>query len=300
MKRLIILLLQAALVAGIVGATYFYTESRTKPAGVLVFNRNVPRHTKINDSMISVVTVPESAVSKIMARDIKEVLGKYTGADAAGGEPVFTAKLLDEKSLAPEYLMREDMRKQSFEVDLARSNGGALKPGDYVDLLYYIEDSAAGTARSDFFIRKILVLDVRNSEAVPLNNPGQGAGEEGFSSGIGKRIPAVITVAVTPEQVKQIVFYKNRGKIDIAVYPENAFGRQTAGGTVAAQPIGGPSAGQPAKDTATPVNAAVKPAAAAVKPATAADEITPKRIVPDYRTVPNVALPGKVDNGRNR
>lgn len=274
MKRLIILLLQAALVAAIVWTTYLYTESRTKPTGVLIFNQNLPLHTKITSEMVSLVTVPDSAVSREMGRDVKEVLNKYTGAEVVRGEPVFVGKLLNEQSLAPEARLMGDMRKQSFEVDLARSNGGALKPGDYVDLIYYVEDSAANSARSDIFISKILVLDVRNSEAMPLNTPGKGTRDAEFDSGIGKRIPAVITVAVKPEQAKQIVFYKNRGKIDIAVYPENAAG----------------AAAVPVKTGTLPAKTA---AAAAVKAG-------PEKTAPDYRNVPNVTMPGKVDNGRNR
>ena len=224
MKRLIILLLQAVLVAAIIWGTYFYTENRIQPKDVLVFSSNLPRHTKIMPNMLSTVTVPDSPLSKVMSYDKKEVLGKYTGSDVVEGEPVYPARLLDEKNIAPEALLRGDLRKQSFEVDLARSNGGALKPGDYVDLLYYIEDNSANTARSDIFIHKIPVLDVRNSEAVPLNSsvnaPGKG-GEDNFNAGAGKRIPAVITVAVTPDQARQVVYYRHRGKIDVAVYPEN-------------------------------------------------------------------------------
>lgn len=289
MRRIIILLLQAALVVAIVGSTYIYTESRTKPTGVLVFSQSIPRHTRITEDMVTVVTVPDSAVSREMGRDIKEVLGRYTGSEVVKGEPVFVSKLLNERSLAPEYRMAGDMRKQSFEVDLARSNGGALKPGDYVDLIYYVEDNAANSARSDIFIRKILVLDVRNSEAVPLNAPGRETGERGFDSGAGKRIPAVITVAVSPDQAKQIVFYKNRGKIDIAVYPESAVSGLPAAVKASAQ------ASPPAGTSASP------PAGTAPsKTAATGAGIAPRRIAPDYRNVPNLALPGKVDNGRNR
>lgn len=285
MKRLIVLLLQAALVAAIVGGTYLYTENRTKPTGVIVFSRDIPRHTRVTENMLTVVTVPDSAVSRAMARDMKAVLGKYTGSEVVKGEPVFIAKLLDEKSLAPEFMMKGDMRKQSFEVDLAGSNGGALKPGDRVDLIYYMEDSAANTARSDIFIRRIRVLDVRNSEAVPLNNPGKETGEGGGDSGTGKRVPAVITVAVTPEQAKQIVFYKNRGKIDIAVYPENAAGAEPS-----------PAAADPAPGKA--VTATVPPKTAAA--ATTTMPTVSGKTAPDYRSAPNMPLPEKVDNGRNR
>ncbi len=276
MKRLIILVLQAALVVAIVGATYLYTEAQTKPTGVLVFSRNIPRHTKITDGMVKMVTVPDSAVAKVMGRDIKEVLGKYTGDNIIEGEPVFVAKLLNEKSIAPEFTMQGNMRKQSFEVDLARSNGGALKPGDYVDLLYYVEDNAANTARSDFFIRRIPVLDVRNSEAVPLNSLNKQNGEAEFNTGTGKRIPAVITVAVTPDQAKQIVFYKHRGKIDIIVYPE-----KSANGSSSAP------------DTAPKLEPTAKAPQPAVKNATAP-------VAPDYRVGSNPALSKKVDNSRNR
>ncbi|TLM99515.1 Flp pilus assembly protein CpaB [bacterium] len=285
MKRLIVLLLQAALVAAIVGATYLYTESRSKPGGVVIFSQDLTRHTKITENMVTVVTVPESAVSKAMARDIKSVLGKYTGSEVVKGEPVFVAKLLAEKDLAPEFMMKGDVRKQSFEVDLARSNGGALKPGEYVDLIYYFEDSAANIARSDIFIRKILVLDVRNSEAVPLNTPGESVGAGDFDAGTGKRIPAVITVAVTPEQAKQIVFYKNRGKIDIAVYPEQAAGS----GDTKPNEMTGSKISPVAAATAQPKPVITSGQSKSVTAAT-----------PDYRTAPNITLPGKVDNGRNR
>lgn len=303
MKRLIVLLLQAALVAAIVGSTYIYTESRTKPTGVLVFSRNISPHTKITKDMVSLVTVPDSAISREMGRDINEVLDKYTGSEVVRGEPVFVSKLINEQSLTPESRLMGDMRKQSFEVDLARSNGGALKPGDYVDLIYYVEDSAANTARSDIFISKILVLDVRNSEAIPLNSPGKGSGEAEFDSGIGKRIPAVITVAVSPEQAKQIVFYKNRGKIDIAVYPENAakdpltaVKASTKAGSM--QPATGPAVSPARAGPATSAAAGTAPAKTAA--AAAAVQTAPGRAAPDYRTAPNVTLPGKVDNGRNR
>jgi pilus assembly protein CpaB len=284
LKRLIVLLLQAALVAAIVGGTYLYTESRTKPTDVIVFSQDIPRHTKITENMLTVVTVPESAISRSMTRDMRTVVGKYTGSDVAKGEPVFIAKILNEKSLAPEFMIKGDIRKQSFEVDLAGSNGGALKPGDHIDLIYYMEDSAANTARSDIFVRRIRVLDVRNSEAVPLNNPGKETGAGGFDSGTGKRVPAVITVAVTPDQAKQIVFYKNRGKIDIAVYPENAAGAEPS------HAAAGPVPGKAVTATVPPKTAAAAPTVPAVAGKT----------TPDYRAAPNMPLPEKVDNGRNR
>lgn len=295
MKRIIILLLQAVLVAAIVGGTYIYTESQTRPTEVLVFSRNISSHTRITKDLVTVVTVPDSAVSRGMSREIKEVLGRYTGAEVVKGEPVFVSKLVSEGDLSPEYRMAGDMRKQSFEVDLARSNGGALKPGDYVDLIYYVEDSAANTARSDIFIHKILVLDVRNSEAVPLNTPGREAGEAGYDAGTGRRIPAVITVAVTPEQAKQIVFYKYRGKIDIAVYPEKAVNELPTALKTSTQaapaPVSGSGSAQQAagKVQSTPTGRALPAAVTA-----------PSKTAADYRTAPNMALPGRVDNGRNR
>jgi Flp pilus assembly protein CpaB len=136
--------------------SFFYTSSAKTDtpvaiptSDVVVAAREIPQRTAISASDLRVVKMNTDVVPPAAVRDSKEVVGKVTVQTISVGEPILPSKLAG-SAAQPFTVFPAEMiganglpnpgtpayRAMSITVADAEAAGGAIQPGDIVDLLY--------------------------------------------------------------------------------------------------------------------------------------------------------------------
>jgi pilus assembly protein CpaB len=153
--RLILILgIVLALLAGV--GTFFYAstaQTATAPVipttPVLVAAREVPAKTTLTAADVKLQDFNVDAKPALALADPKEAIGKVTVTSISVGEPILPSKFSDPKNptfvvipatfIGPDgnYLANTpNFRAMSLTVPDANAVGGAVQPGDTVDLMY--------------------------------------------------------------------------------------------------------------------------------------------------------------------
>jgi len=138
------------------GGSFFYTSSAKTDApvaiptsDVVVAAREIPARTAVSASDLKVVKMNTDVVPPAALRDSKDVVGKVTVQSIGVGEPILPSKLAGSAAapftvFPPELIGANGLpnpgtpayRAMSITVSDAQAAGGAVQPGDIVDLLY--------------------------------------------------------------------------------------------------------------------------------------------------------------------
>jgi len=145
-----------ALGAGV--ATFFYAQTQKSEAPapiptsqVVVAARDIPGKTQITPADIKLVKMNTDAVPTTAIQDSAQVVGRITLVSISAGEPILPSRLAGPNGAAFVVIPAEaigangapnpgspNYRAMSITVADAQAAGGAILPGDIVDVLYTI------------------------------------------------------------------------------------------------------------------------------------------------------------------
>jgi Flp pilus assembly protein CpaB len=218
-------LLVAVCFVGVLVWGYRLQAKMTATVSVLVAARDLPAQHRLDARDLKLVPVAPGLVPTDAIADPARAVGQYARSPLQAGDLIRTGKLT---ATPPQVSLAEqvpgDRRALSLAVVPSHVLGGALQPGDHVDVLAALAPARSGepaTART--LLQDVHVLDIRNQSAQPAREsppreqatspgttsltPGSALGQlPGTLPGTGAGpIPATIVLEVTPEQATALV-----------------------------------------------------------------------------------------------
>lgn len=174
---------------------------------IIVAKVAIPQRTIINNEMLELKEIPRQFIVQGALTDINQVIGKATATSLAQGEQLIMSKLNTRgRQLGLSFIIPDNMRAVSVEVDSSASIAGLINPGDKVDVLCTLTDKYEKTVT---LLQDISVLAIdRNME----NSAAAG----------GKISRSVIaTFALDGYQAEKLVMAANKGRLKLLLRPVN-------------------------------------------------------------------------------
>jgi pilus assembly protein CpaB len=182
----------------VAGAIYYTT---TREVSVVVAHGDLQLGSLITDNAVSLKRISPNAVPAGSAHHLADVVGKYVAWPVLDGHYVpLKALSHDRVSLIAGGLhVPAGFRAISVPVTAVEAVGGALRPGDYVDILATPKSQAPGASPAPAVMlgQKVLLLGLRTDQGQPLDATG-GPGTVHGLNFANNRIAAIV-VAVAPE-----------------------------------------------------------------------------------------------------
>ncbi|GAB6876046.1 Flp pilus assembly protein CpaB [Thermaerobacter litoralis] len=189
-------------VALLSGATaYLIYLDATASLPVVVAARALQAPVKIEADMVSVVPLPAAAVHPGAVADPAKVVGRVLRRDVEAGEPLLEADLAPGRDAGLSLYL--EGRQQAFFIPtrLEQGLGGAVEPGDRVDVIFVGGEGPGAVART--LLENLPVLQVRDEEGRRW--------EEGR--------PLGVLVGVTPDEAERLAYALTFGRVFLSLAP---------------------------------------------------------------------------------
>ncbi|QIA27129.1 Flp pilus assembly protein CpaB [Thermaerobacter sp. PB12/4term] len=240
--------LGVALLAGTTAYLIYLDATASLP--VVVATRPLQAPLKVEADMVSVVPLPAAAVHPRAVGDPSRVIGHVLRRDVEAGEPLLEADVVAGEGAGLSDFLEEHQQAFFIPTRLEQGLGGAVEPGDRVDVIFVGGEGPGAVART--LLENLPVLQVRD--------------EEGRRYEDGR--PLGVLVGVTPAEAERLAYALTYGRVYLALAPA---GGAVGGGSgvtwdnlflfpddlkdagPAATPATGPAAGSPPAPPARPV-----------------------------------------------
>jgi len=215
----------AAILLAVIGAVlltrYVQNADERALAGleateVLVVSEVIPEGTPAESaaSLVSLQTLPVSAVVPGALTDLEDVAGQVTTTVLQPGEQLLPSRFVDPASLEePTRIdVPEGFQEVTIQLEAQRVLGGTLRAGDRVGIILSatVEDTAAGTSAdvTSNVLDQVLVTRVALTEQTTTED--------------GERAPQslYVTFAVNTPQAETIVFGMEHASVWLTLQPE--------------------------------------------------------------------------------
>ena len=206
-KRIILILIQLFIVVGLFVGVNAHSNSIIQPERVLVWSENVNANAEADqDKFYEWKEVPRDAVTNSMVTNLEVLVGQYTAVDVFAGDYVTVNQFTDEEALQVfDDKSPADLRRMSVDATIISTLGNTLEPGNRVDLISVIElRREEDPVVTETFLTDISVMSVKDNTGNPVSGDGAQVGR-----------PALITLAVTPEQAEIISEMEGLGDIRV-------------------------------------------------------------------------------------
>ena len=185
------------------------TTRQTRP--VVVAATDQPFGTKLDRNMLKVVNYPKDSVPANAYSSLDSVVGQTTKIFLASKEPVLASKLSTIGG-GLSMMVRRDMRASSVTVNLVSSVSGFVVPGDKVDVLVTIDQTAQqqiATTKTILQNIEVLAAGVKTEQRDQENKPNTDL--------------QTITLLVDPTAAERMALAMHEGKIHLTLRnPEDA------------------------------------------------------------------------------
>lgn len=201
--RLLIAVIIGLSVAGI--SVYYllnFAADYQEMTEIIVPNQNISAYEVVSKDKIEAKSVPAGSVDKFTAVDPGQVLGKVTTVT------LYKGSWIDIRNLTRKELVDTSKQHVAVNINLTRSVGGTVKPGDIVDVFYVTGEQVPGAllARN---CRVLKLMDNMGNEN-GRSTESRGFLEEAKNAAQKAGLPAVVVLAVKPDEVPDLI----RGSFD--------------------------------------------------------------------------------------
>ena len=179
------------------------TTRQTRP--VVVAATDQPFGTKLDRNMLKVVNYPKDSVPANAYSSLDSVVGQTTKIFLASKEPVLASKLSTIGG-GLSMMVRRDMRASSVTVNLVSSGSGFVVPGDKVDVLVTIDQTAQqqiATTKTILQNIEVLAAGVKTEQRDQENKPNTDL--------------QTITLLVDPTAAERMALAMHEGKIHLTL-----------------------------------------------------------------------------------
>ncbi|TYP56823.1 Flp pilus assembly protein CpaB [Thermosediminibacter litoriperuensis] len=207
-RKTVLIVISLLLATGLTFLQYRYFKSMAesdKKIQVVVAGADIEAGEDIT-GRIGLKTIPQSAYVKDMYLPNEKVTG-YAKVDISAGSYILKNMVSAEK--VP--VVEEGMRRITISVNLTSSLAGKIRPGHVVDVGWVPKDQKEA---SKIIAEKVVIFDVVNKMGEDTTKKDEKKSQYEKES----KIPAVVTIIVTPEQAVAIKDYEARGSLFLMGY----------------------------------------------------------------------------------
>jgi pilus assembly protein CpaB len=198
----------AAVALGLIAAYMIYRlesnrekQSKEHWIPVVVAREDIPARTKITEQMVMMMNYPKDFLMPGVVQDRKDVEGRITLARLRAKDQIRSSDLFAPgQSPSISYDIPEGMRAIAIGASEIGSAGGAVKPGDHVDILATYSDPATHQETTRPVLQNVLVLFVNQAETNPQGPTGA---------------KSSMTLAVKPEDAELLVAADRAGALRV-------------------------------------------------------------------------------------
>jgi len=216
-QKLILISFILALLAAV--AVYSYLQTLKKEEideniiTIKVAVETLPPGTLITENMILEIQVSDDSVLVDYIQDSAEIIGKYTKETILKNEGFHAEKLINKGEEDLSLRIDEDHRAVSINVTGDSGVSDLIKPGDFVDIIVYLDEKKDGDKIIRPELSKIILQNIRL-----LAIDKELKREEGVTN---EEIPArfLVTLSVSIKELEKIVLAENTGILKLALRP---------------------------------------------------------------------------------
>ncbi|MGO9244402.1 MAG: Flp pilus assembly protein CpaB [Verrucomicrobiia bacterium] len=198
----------AAVALGLIAAYMIYRleSNREKQAKehwipIVVAREDIPARTKVTGDMVTLMPYPKDLLTPGAVQDRKEVEGRVTMVRLKAKEQIRSSDLLAEgQSPSISYDIPVGMRAIAIGANEIVAAGGAIKPGDHVDILATYSEPNTHQETTRLVLQAVLVLFVNQAETNPQGNTGA---------------KSSMTLAVKPEDAELLIAAERAGVLRV-------------------------------------------------------------------------------------
>ncbi|HVM61455.1 MAG TPA: Flp pilus assembly protein CpaB [Verrucomicrobiae bacterium] len=170
----------AAMILGLIAVygVYRYESNLKKQARenwvpIVVARDDIPARTKVTDDMVTLISYPKDLLTPEAVQDRKDVEGRITLVRLKAKEQIRSSDLLPPgQTPSISYDIPAGMRAISIGASEVGAAGGAVKPGDHVDILATYSEPTTHQETTRLVLQNVLVLFVNQAETNPQGNTG--------------------------------------------------------------------------------------------------------------------------------
>ncbi len=196
--------------AALAGSISFWVSSgESRP--VLVATRDLPvgATVRASDLTIAYVRLDESVYRAALPADMLDTLvGRQLTEPIHAQQVLARAQLADRAGLAPDQVAITIPAKPDSAVD------GRLRPGDPVQVLVTVVDKPKQEAHARLVLDRVQVFSVGREQSFS-SSASSSSDQDGFARGA----ISTITLAVTPDQARQLAEARRIGELDVVLLP---------------------------------------------------------------------------------
>jgi len=199
------------LVATVGSLMFWSTSSNTRE--VVVATRNLPAGATLSaaDLAVARVRVDDAIYQAVVpAQELDAVLGRQLA------DPVHTHELLARAQLSAHPWLAPNHVTLTLPVSPETASGGAIKPGDVVQVLLTINDGQPD-AKTSVVLPQASVYDVGYSPSTTIINTSPSNGTSDAAANTGQI--SWLTLSVTRDEAIGLAQAKWAGKLDVALLP---------------------------------------------------------------------------------
>lgn len=189
-------------------------RSQSRQTQIIRVTKTIPEGTAITQDMIQTVSVGGYNLPTNIAREPKDVIGKYTTAELDPGDYILSAKVTD-KSQSP-YLTDLEANKEAISISIksfAAGLSGKLQSGDIISLIVSNYGSGKQTITPPE-LKYVKLLAATNSQGTDTQQVKK---DDNNTDDQSKNIPATLTLLVNPQQAQKLVDYEINGSLYAAL-----------------------------------------------------------------------------------
>lgn len=184
---------------------FHFASTYQETMQIVVPKQDIPAYKQLNNNNVGIKSVPVGSVGSKVALEPSQVMGKVTTVTLYAGEQIRLERLTEKRNI--------DVNKQqvAVNVNLTRSVGGVVSPGDIVDVYWVTGDQVPGK----LIAQNGIVLKITDGQG----NEIDGKVKQNIIENAGKtaQLPAVAVLEVNPQEVPQVVRGSNDKSSEIVL-----------------------------------------------------------------------------------
>jgi Flp pilus assembly protein CpaB len=197
--------------AALAGSISFWVGS-SEARAVIVATRDLPVGATLRsgDLTVAYVRMEDSLFRAALPADVLETLiGRQLGEPIHAQQLLARAQVADRVGLAPDQVAITIPARPDSAVD------GRLRAGDAVQVLVTVVDKPRAEAHARLVLDRVVVFSVGREQSLASSSSPD-------ADTFGRGAISSVTLAVTPDQARQLAEARRIGELDVLLVPPNA------------------------------------------------------------------------------
>ena len=243
-RSMLLLALLLGLISAVLVFVYLNQAGTATVSGdsvrVVVAERDIPAHTRIEAGMLTTKSIPASAKLPQAYVEPSEVVGKIARYPITAGEQILTTKVAtQDRWLGISYVVPQGYRAMAVRVDEVVAAGGMVLPGDRVDVLATWKMQPTQAQRDAGYEPYVTILVAQNVEVLAVaqtiadvpppsvERQGDSSSRTGGDRSDGVLVPSgepikdavTVTLALRPDDAQRVFMSDEQAVIRLLVRP---------------------------------------------------------------------------------